>query len=222
MSLRDFNYITLSACKFWENQLKTPKKEEESTVCSVQNPPQSSILEVSAQKCEEYLFGCEEKIQSVAESIDGDEQQIEKDRYLKEDSFSQMSEKECRKESRKCKSTSTKKKGKKRFSIQQNHLIMENIRKGSNFNEIAQQIPGSTVSSIKRQFIKKLRVINEESEDGDIVNTMIRIQRLLEDQSIERDQKIRELKILISNIENHLHITKQLILKKYLTLFQQE
>ncbi|CAK60042.1 unnamed protein product (macronuclear) [Paramecium tetraurelia] len=184
MSLRDFNCITISACKFWENQLKTPKKEEESTVCSVQNPPQPSILEVSAQKCEEYLFGGEEKIQPVAESIDGDEQLVEQDRQPKDDSFSQMSEKESRKESRKSKSTSTKRKGKKRFSIQQNHLIMENIRKGSNFNEIAQQIPGSTISSIKRQFIKKLRVVNEESEDGEIVNTMNRIQRLLEQMNL--------------------------------------
>ncbi|CAD8189647.1 unnamed protein product [Paramecium pentaurelia] len=223
MSLRDFNYITMSACKFWENQLKTTKKEEESTVCSIQNQPQPSILEVSAQKCEEYLFGGEEKIQSVVESIDCIEQQDEEKKKSKDDdSSSSMSEKESRGESRKSKTTSSKRKGKKRLTIQQNHLIMENMRKGSNFNEIVQQIPGSSISSIKRQFRKKLRVLNEESEDGEITNTIIRIQELIEDQSIEKEVKIRELKIMISNIENHLHQTKQLILQKYLSLFQQE
>ncbi|CAK94026.1 unnamed protein product (macronuclear) [Paramecium tetraurelia] len=222
----------MSACKFWENQLKTPKKEEESTVCSLQNPPQPSILEVSAQKCEEYLFGGQEKIQSVDESIEGVEQQVEEKKKSKdEDSSSSMSEREGRGESRKSKTTSSKRKGKKRLTIQQNHLIMENMRRGSNLKDVVQQIPGSSVSSIRRQFRKKLKVLNEESENGEIENTIIRIQELIEqveiviinrDQSIEADVKIRELKILIPNIENHLHQTKQLILKKYLSLFQQE
>ncbi|CAD8201726.1 unnamed protein product [Paramecium octaurelia] len=223
MSLRDFNYLTMSACKFWENQLKTPKKEEESTVCSLQNPPQPSILEISAQKCEEYLFGGQEKIQSVDESIEGVEQQVEEKKKSKdEDSSSSMSEREGRGESRKSKTTSSKRKGKKRLTIQQNHLIMENMRRGSNFKDVVQQIPGSSVSSIRRQFRKKLKVLNEESEKGEIENTIIRIQELIEDQNIEADVKIKELKILIPNIENHLHQTKQLILKKYLSLFQQE
>ncbi|CAD8110637.1 unnamed protein product [Paramecium sonneborni] len=223
MNLQNFAYITMSASKFWENQLKTPKKEEESTICSQQNQPQPSILEISAQKCEEYLFDGEEKIQSLAESIDEVEQLVEEKIKLKdEDSSSQMSEKESRREQRKSKTTSSKRKGKKRLTIQQNRFIMENIRRGSNFNQIAQQIPGSTINSIKRSFIKKLRVLNEESEEQDIQNTMIRIQKLLEDQNLDREKKIKELKILISNIENHLHHTKQLILKKYLSLFQQE
>ncbi|CAD8105853.1 unnamed protein product [Paramecium sonneborni] len=223
MNFLGFSSITYSACKFWENQLKTPKKEEESTICSLQNPPQPSIFEVSAQKCEEYLFDGEDKIQSIPESIDGDEQLHEE--YIKpkdEDSSSQMSEKECVRECRKSKTTSSKRKGKKRFTIQQNHLILENIRKGSNFNQIAEQIPGSAISSIKRQFNKKLRVLNDESQKQEVENTMVRIQILLEDQSIEKEQKIQELKILISNIEIHLHQTKKLILKKYLSQFLQQ
>ncbi|CAD8119477.1 unnamed protein product [Paramecium sonneborni] len=235
MNRNGLEKICNQATIFWKQQfIPSPKQDQDiSTNVGSNILEEESIFELSAKKTEQYLFPYSERQQLrnekseqvISEELIKKQQQFElEDNYDVEASCSQCSDCQTKRKDKKklkprsCRST------KQRFTISEEAFIIEQSRKGTSFTDIAQQIPGSTVNQVKHHLLKKLKICSKNTDlQGDsIAEIILKIQQLQQNQNIDNAIKIQELRQHISLIENHLHQTKQMILQKYMILFQQQ
>ncbi|CAD8091004.1 unnamed protein product [Paramecium primaurelia] len=235
MNRNGLEKICNQATNFWKQQfIPSPKQDQDvSTNVGSNILEEQSIFEISAKKTEQYLFpdieryhlNIEKCEQQFPQDLLQQPQQFElEDNYEAEASCSQCSDCQSKRKDKKklkprsCKST------KQRFTISQEAFILEQTRKGTSFTDIAQQIPGSTVNQVKHHLLKKLKICSKNTDlQGDnIAEIILKIQQLQQNENIDNAVKIQELRQHISFIENHLHHTKQMILQKYMILFQQQ
>ncbi|CAD8198669.1 unnamed protein product [Paramecium octaurelia] len=235
MNRNGLEKICNQATNFWKQQfIASPKQDLDiSTNAGSNILEEQSIFEISAKKTEQYLFPEVERQNLKNEKNEFEftersakqQQQFEvEDNCEAEASCSQcsdcLSKRRDKKKSkpRSCKST------KQRFTISEEAFIMEQSRKGTSFTDIAQQIPGSTVNQVKHHLLKRLKICSKKTDlQGDsIAEIILKIQQLQQNENLDNADKIQELRQHISQIENHLHQTKQMILQKYMVLFQQQ
>ncbi|CAD8203232.1 unnamed protein product [Paramecium octaurelia] len=233
MNINGLEKICNQATNFWKQQFISSSKQDQDVSTNVGSNilEEQSIFEISAKKSEQYFFpdieryhlNIEKCESQFPQSVIQQPPQLElEDNY--EASCSQCSDCQSKRrdkkksKSRSCKST------KQRFTISEEAFIMEQTRKGTSFTDIAQQIPGSTVNQVKHHLLKKLKICNKNTDlQGDnITEIILKIQQLQQNENIDNAIKIQELKQHISLVENHLHQTKQIILQKYMILFQQQ
>ncbi|CAD8111360.1 unnamed protein product [Paramecium sonneborni] len=232
MSRNGFEQICNQATNFWKSQLQPLQKQVEdiSTNFGSNILVEPSIFEVSAKKTEDFLFPEAQKLSQVnqifeekilySQTNNSSQFEIDQNQELEEEFSERQSIKKEKKKSR----TKSNKSTKQRLTINQEALIMELARKDTKITDIAQQIPGTTVSQIKNHLKKKLKNLKKynDFQGQDIVNLIERLQRLQEDENIDNVTKIEELRLHLQTIENHLDLTKQLILQKYMILFHQQ
>ncbi|CAD8104932.1 unnamed protein product [Paramecium sonneborni] len=227
--------ICNQATKFWKQQfIPSPKQDQDiSTNVGSNILEQESIFELSAKKTEQYLFfdierqnQKNEKIEQIfSEDLIKQQQQFEQENnYDAEISCSQCSDCSNKRRDKKKQKPRSFRSTKQRFTISEEAFIIEQSRKGTSFTDIASQIPGSTVNQVKHHLLKKLKICSKNTNlQGDsIAEIILKIQQLQQNENIDNAVKIQELRQHISSIENHLHQTKQMILYKYMILFQQQ
>ncbi|CAK60840.1 unnamed protein product (macronuclear) [Paramecium tetraurelia] len=235
--------ICNQATNFWKQQLFPQQKqfEEASTNIGSNILIDDSIFEVSAKKTEDFLFSeaqkqnqsnekCEEEF--VCHQIQNSQKlYLEENSQKERDSFSCSESQNRKKEKKKSRTRSNKSskhlfklQAKQRLTISQEAFILEQTRKGTNPADIPLQIPGVASNQIKNRLMKKLKNFskNNEFSCSNIADLIERIQKLQQEQDKDNTTKIEELRQHIQMIENHLNSTKQLILQKYMILFQQE
>ncbi|CAD8121847.1 unnamed protein product [Paramecium sonneborni] len=235
MSRNGFEQICNQATNFWKSQLQPQQKQAEDISTNIGSNilVECSIFEVSSKKTEEFLFPEIQKQSQVNQICEeeflcpqiNNSQQFDIDENIQEEENSlSHSESQNRKKEKKKSRTKSNKSTKQRLTIKQEALIMEQARKETNLIDIAQLIPGVTVNQIRHLLMKKLKNFNKNNDfQGQDITTLIeRIDRLQQDDNIDNATKIQELRQHIQTIENHLDLTKKLILQKYMILFQQQ
>ncbi|CAD8089683.1 unnamed protein product [Paramecium primaurelia] len=226
MNRNGLEKICNQATNFWKQQFIASSKQDQdiSTNAGSSILEEQSIFDISAKKTEKYLFPDIESLNLNKEKCEQEFTQKKEENYEAEASCSQCSECLSKRRDKKKSKIRSSKSTKKRFTISEEAFIIQQSRNGISFTDIAQQIPGSTVNQVKHHLLKKLKICSKNTDfQGDsIAEIILKIQQLQQNENLDNDSKIQELRQHISLIENHLHQTKQMILQKYMVLFQQQ